>query len=402
MKICIITHTFPRNKEDASAAFMEAFANGLVEAGNEVFVITPFDSQFNRKKDKFKINIYKYIWPEYLHTLGYSRTMQADVKLKHRAYLLIPFMVIFGSMRLIRTIKKNNIDVINAHWILPNGLIALIASFLTGTPYVVTIPGTDTLIAKKNIVFSLLSSLILARSAVVVSNNKWMLDKMVKGSKHKQAKVLSYPVDVSAFKPATKGLAKYRKKHNLKGKLVILAVGRLVYKKGFKYLIKAMPDIIKKHPNATLLIGGDGDLMQNLKALARKLGIEKNVIFLGNINRNEIIYYYNLADIMVAPSIVDKKGNADGGPVVSFESMACSKPQVVSNILGVANYIEDGIGGYKVPPKSTKALKGAIIKLLSSRRLRLRMGQANRKLATTNFSTKSVGEKYTEIFENVV
>lgn len=106
MKICILTHTFPRNDQDVAAAFMKPFADGLVESGNEVTVVTPYDAQFNRRGDKFKIVTYKYIWPESLHMLGYSKTMEADIGLKKRSYLLLPLMLFFGTIALYKTIKS--------------------------------------------------------------------------------------------------------------------------------------------------------------------------------------------------------------------------------------------------------------------------------------------------------
>ena len=105
MKICILTHTFPRNKRDVAAAFMKGFSDGLVQAGNQVTVVTPYDQKFDRKGDPFKIVTYKYIWPERLHLMGYSRAMQADVSLKKSSYLFLPFLLFFGTLALLKVVK---------------------------------------------------------------------------------------------------------------------------------------------------------------------------------------------------------------------------------------------------------------------------------------------------------
>ncbi len=76
MNICILTHTFPRNKKDVAAAFMQGFADGLVQNNHQVTVVTPYDPKFDRKNDLFNIATYRYIWPDRLHLLGYSRTME--------------------------------------------------------------------------------------------------------------------------------------------------------------------------------------------------------------------------------------------------------------------------------------------------------------------------------------
>ena len=404
MRICVLTHTFPRNESDTAAAFMKEFSDGLVQAGADVTVVAPFDPQFKRKDDPFKIVTYKYVWPNNLHVLGYSRTMERDVALRKRAYLLLPFLVLFGSLALFKTVKKEKIGLINVHWILPNGLMALIVSRVTGIPYVITLPGTDAYLAFRYKLFGWAAGLIARNSAGIISNSSRHLNRILKlGVEGKRTAICSYPVDVSVYKPLSKGIDNFRKKHGIDpDDFVLLAVGRLVYKKGFYYLIKAMPGLLRRFPRTKLVIGGDGELRAELKKLTVKLGIADRVLFAGNIDRNDIVYYYNMADVMVSPSIVDKEGNVDGGPVASFESMACGKPQVVTDILGVAEIIKNGVNGYKVPQKDYKAIEEALVKLLESKSLRAKMGKANRRLVVDKLSTEKVGKYYLEFFKSVL
>lgn len=404
MNVCVLTHTFPRDKKDTTAAFMKEFCDGLVQAGAKVTVLTPFNPKFSRQKDLFKVRTYKYVWPDSFHILGYSQTMEKDLVLRKRAYLLFPLLVLFGILALYRTVKKEKIDLINVHWILPNGLIALVVSRITGVPYVVTIPGTDAYLVYRHKIFGRVARLIARNSAGLVSNSNLLLDRIVKlGVGKKKTAVYSYPVDISAYKPLREGIISYRQKYGIgPDDLVLLAVGRFVYKKGYDYLIKAMPCILNKFPQTKLVMGGDGDLRGELKRLASKLGIADSVLFIGNINRDDLVYCYNMADVMVCPSIVDRNGNVDGGPVVSFESMACGKPQVVTNVLGVAEFVKNGINGYKVPQKDTRALEKALVKLLDSKSIRESMGWANRKLIVDKFSTIKVGEYYLDFFRDAL
>lgn len=400
MRVCIFTHTFPRNEKDVAAAFMKGFSTGLVEVGNKVVVVTPFDPEFDRKGDPFKIVTYRYIWPRTLHLLGYSKTMEADVELRKRAYLLLPFMLLFGALALWRTVRKERVDLINVHWILPNGLMALIVSKLTKIPFVVTLPGTDAYLAYRYKIFGWVARLVAQNAVGITSNSSLHLKRILDlGVENKPTMVISYPTDVSMFKPVTEGLNKLRKNLGLKKEnFIILAVGRLVYKKGFDYLIRATAMLAKKYPQIRLIIGGDGDLRGELENLVKKLGIGDKVLLVGNIPRDSIIYYYNLADVMVAPSIIDKKGNVDGGPVVSLESMACGKPQILTNVLGMADIIEDGVNGFVVGEKDSRAIANALEKLIQSPSLRRKMGIANRRLVATGLTTKKIGEKYSNFF----
>lgn len=404
MNVCVLTHTFPRNKSDVAAAFMKGFADGLVEVGNNVILITPFDTEFKRRGDLFKVITYKYIWPDWLHILGYSKTMEADIKLRKRAYFLAPFLIFFGIIALLRTAGKEKVDIINAHWIIPNGLIALIVSKITNIPFVVTLPGTDAYLAYRYKPVGYLAKFIAKNASGIISNSSLHLKRISNlGVDNKPTAIISYPTDVSLFKPVTSGLEKYRARHNLtKSNFVALAIGRLVYKKGFDYLIKAVAELAKRHPQIRLIIGGDGDLRNEWENLSKKLEVQDKIFFLGNIPRNEIIYYYNLADVLVAPSIIDKKGNVDGGPVVSFESMACGRPQVVTNVLGAADVIKNNINGFVVPEKDPHSLAVALKKLIKSASLRKRMGEANRELIKSELSTRRIGEKYTAFFKQSI
>ncbi len=404
MKICVLTHTFPRNDKDVSAAFMKEFADGLAQNGNQVTVITPYDPKFSRKNDPFKVITYKYIWPDSLHLLGYSQTMEEDVKLRKRAYMLLPFMLLFSLITLVKVIKKERIELISVHWILPNGLVAFIASLITKVPYVVTLPGTDVYLASRIKPFGWVAKIIALNGAGITSNSSYLLKRLLNlGISNKPTLIISYPADVSRFKPLEANKNQYREKFGLEvNNFVILAIGRLVYKKGFEYLIKSLPDVLRKHTNVRLLIGGDGDLKPELQKTVEKMGLQDKVIFAGTISRDEILNVYNLADVLVAPSVIDKKGNVDGGPVVCLESMACGKPQIVTNILGMADVVEDGVNGFIVPEKDPQALSAAIEKLVVSPKLRKEMGIKNRQLVTERLGTQSVGKIYTDFFNDVL
>lgn len=404
MKICVLTHTFPRNEKDVAAAFMGDFCKGLVEAGNSVVVVTPFDEKFKREGDKFKIYTYKYMWPTSFHLLGYSRSMTKDIFLKKINFILLPAMIFWGSLALLKVVKREKVDIINVHWILPNGLIAWIIFKITGVPYVVTLPGTDAYIAFRYKILGFVAKIIARDASGIFSNSHVHLKRILDlGIKPRVKGVIIYPADISIFKPSQSGLSLIRKRHGLKkSDLVILSVGRLVYKKGFEYLIRAMSSVVNKYPFVKLLIGGSGELIEELTEVVKKLDLESNVIMIGDIYRDEIVKYYNLSEINIAPSIIDEMGNVDGGPVSTLESMACGKPQIVTNVLGMSRFIKNGVNGYVIKQKNIRSLSSSILKLVENKELREKMGINNRNLVINELSTKKIGEKYTQEFEKIL
>lgn len=413
MKICILTHTFPRFPGDVAAPFMDGVASGIQEAGNEVFVITPFAPGFNRKaKDQnYKIVTYRYAPLDSLHKLGYSRTLTNDMELKHVVYFLAPFMYLFGVLSLLRLVKREKIDIINAHWILPNGFIASVVSKITGVPVVSTLPGSDVYMAEKNFLFRRMARFAANTSRAVTSNSPQLLEDLGKigGNKRslfsnkKNFTPIIYGVDPQKFKPDKSRSQSIRKKMGIpKDAVVVLGVGRLVAKKGFRFLIEAAPQVLKENENTIFVVIGEGDQRRELEQLAAVTNVSGKFIFPGWVDYKNLVHYYNLADVFVLPSVGDEEGNLDDQSVSVVEAMACAKPVVTTDFPGYRLVVKDGENGFLTRAGASQEIAAAIIKLIDSPELRRRMGQENRRLVVEKFSWNSIGKQYTVLFEKVV
>lgn len=403
MKICILTHTFPKNINDSTSSFMHTLCLGLKKTGNEVVVLTPYNSQLKTKDFPYKVVSYKYIWPDSFHQLGYSKTLKNGSELRLWVYLLSPFLFLFGIISLIKLCRSEKIDKISSHWILPNGFISFVVSKLIGIPYTITLCGSDIYLAKKNKLFSIMAVIAANNAFLVAADSPKFLDDLIAlGAKIKKDNIIPYPVDTNKFKPTTKGMRILKKKLRLpKDNLIILAVGRLVYKKGFEYLIKSLPKIVEEYPKICLIIVGDGDLKKQLKNLAFKLRLGHKVNFVGQADRNSILTYYNLADIFVMPSIKDQDGNMDDQPVSLIEAMACGKPVVATDFPGIRLTVNNNINGFLVPEKNVFLIQKALEKLIISANLRRKMGRESRKIVLNKLSDKKIGERYTGFFNEV-
>src|SRR5436189_3436693 len=172
MNICVLTHTFPRFSGDPTAPFMIGVCEGLAKAGNKVFVLTPYHIDFTNTQYKlFTLKTYQYIFPDFLHTLGYSQSLKNDKTLTVQSLLLAPFMIIAGFFSLLLLVKKEKIDVVSAHWILPNGFIAVLVKFFTGVKVVSTLPGSDVYIARQHWFFRAMAYVATTYSDGITSNS---------------------------------------------------------------------------------------------------------------------------------------------------------------------------------------------------------------------------------------
>lgn len=405
MNICVFTHTYPRFSGDPVAPFMKDFCKGLAEQNQNVFVLTPYDKLFSVKQDttkNLKMKLYRYIFPDKLHLLGYSRTLIGDQHLKIIAFFLAPFMFIASFFSLLFLVRKKKIDIISAHWIIPNGFIASLVSKITGIPVVITVPGSDVYLGKKNFLFRLMTRFAAKQTKVIVSNSMNYLEELsFLEIKNKKFTEIPYGVDINNFISIRnkRSIMRHLLNFSLSDR-IILAVGRLVEKKGFAYLIKAMSIVEKKIDNAKLVIVGDGTEKNSLKQLAKELKINNKVFFLGKINHLDLPKYYALADIYVAPSIKDKRGNLESHIVALFEAIASGLP-IIATKLAVSEKYVDGKNGYRVSDRDSKSLASAIVKVLSSPNL-LDMGKHSSYIAKKYLSYQFCTNEYIKIFRRIV
>lgn len=171
---------------------------------------------------------------------------------------------------------------------------------------------------------------------------------------------------------------------------VIGAIGRMVWQKGFEYLIECVPEIVRMYPDAKILIVGDGPPRESLEALSKELRVRDNVIFTGF--RSDIKKILSVVDLLVVPSL------QEGFPMITLEAMAMVKPIVATNIDGVTEQIKDGVNGILVPPKDPSALATAVVRFLKDKELARTMGLAARKKVEQEFSVEKMVRETKKVY----
>ena len=158
----------------------------------------------------------------------------------------------------------------------------------------------------------------------------------------------------------------------------LLFVGRLVEKKGLKYLIDAMPSILAAHPEATLTIIGEGPEKNSLLHKVSELRIDDQVTFKGAIENSSLPGYYQDADIVVFPSVVANDGDREGFGLVLVEALGCACAAVVTDLPAMRDIVEDGRNALVVRQKDARQIADAVIRLLDDPHHRQRLGEAGR------------------------
>ena len=287
-------------------------------------------------------------------------------------------------IKLIRIIKKNNINIVHAHSYNVYFLGALAAK-LAGSIFILTRYMDFILNRINGVLLNKLTNKAIAISKVVHSS------LIASGFDLSKVTTIYGSINLEEFALKTslenKQSAKFIKNYT---------VGTLVYlckRKGIEFLIAAAKDLVKDYPNIKFLIGGEGPEKEKLKLYADKLNLLDNITFTGF--KENIKDFFSAIDIFVLPSLREALG------VVILEAMALEKPIVATKVGGIPEIITDGVTGFLVPPKDFKALAEKISYLLKNPELAKTMGKTGRKYIQERFNDKEAILEHENLYKEI-
>jgi glycosyltransferase involved in cell wall biosynthesis len=211
----------------------------------------------------------------------------------------------------------------------------------------------------------------------------------VKLAPRRKLRVIYNGVDTARFHPDDDVRRNVRAELGVRDEFVWLAVGRLMWKKGYENMI----DAFSRQDQGLLLIAGAGPQEADLRALAQRTGA--NVRFLGF--RRDIPELMNAADAYLLSSIVE------GLPLVLLEAGSCGLPCVATDVGGVHEIVLDGVNGYVAPGGDVEGLALGISRVMAlPEEERLNMGRRARERAVTRFDLKAVARSWDELYRELL
>jgi len=204
-------------------------------------------------------------------------------------------------------------------------------------------------------------------------------------------------VDPTRFTPGPGDILRAR--YGVGDAPVILAISRLVHRKGHDLLIKALPLVRAQVPNVRLILGGTGPEEAALRALARESELNPtspHIIFAGRIADSEMVDHYRMATVCALPSRQGPR-DVEGFGIVCLEANACEVPVVASDTGGITDAVADGETGILVPQENVEALAGALIRLLKDPALASRMGKRGRARVLEGLTWQATGDRYLDL-----
>jgi glycosyltransferase involved in cell wall biosynthesis len=376
----MVTSSYPKFPGDTTAPFIESIARAVAGRGHRVDVVLPWHPELRRGADEpVRFHPYRYAPRDEWNLWGYAQSLHADVRVRGAAWLLAPLAALALRRAVGERLREARYDVLHAHWLVPNAALVAGIARAHATPLVISLHGSDVFLAERLAPLRPLARRALALSGAVTACSSDLRRRAVRlGAREDRARTVPYGVDAEAFAPREHDVEARARLGVPEGALLVLALGRLVEKKGFAHLIDAAAALGGR---IHVAIAGDGDLRAELEARARSAGAP--VRFTGTLDRDEIARALGAADVVAVPSVVDRGGNVDGLPNVVLEALAAGRPVVASRVAGIPDVIEDGVNGLLVPQADAASLAAALRRLADEPATRARLGCAARRDALT-------------------
>jgi glycosyltransferase involved in cell wall biosynthesis len=398
VRILVLASTFPRWPGDSVPPFVHRLSTGLLARGHDVHVLAPHDIGAATREEMDGLHVHRFRYgPASIESVAYGGGILENLRRHPARWSIVPLFMASQFVAAVRIARRYDVDLIHAHWLLPQGLLAAFERPLAACPVVVTAHGGDVFAMRAGIRRRLLA--IAARHADACTAVSGPLRTELKRLTGVEATVIPMGVDISMFSvPAAANVRSSR--DGGRGER-ILAVGRLVEKKGMRHLIEAMVEIRATFPKATLSVVGEGPERPALEEQASILGLAASVQFTGAMPNTALPAHYSQADIVVVPSVYSREGDTEGLPVVLMEAAASGLAIVASDIGGIGDLVRHEATGLLVTPGDPHAIASAVVRLLSDDGLRQSLGRAARREVTERFSTERVVDQFDALFTEV-
>ena len=308
-----------------------------------------------------------------------------------RLYRLTGFAPLFH-----RKARAAKPDLVHVHFA-TDGVTALPLVNAAGVPLVVTLHGFDVTIsdefrtsagAKQ---YMRLRSTLWKRAARFLCVSEFIRQKAIDGGFPAEKLEVHYiGIDLRNFR---------FREHEPEGKTVLF-VGRMVEKKGLRYLVEAMQIVAQKHPDARLRVIGTGPLHAECAALAESL--RAPVEFLGPRSSNEVRQELQQAAVFCVPSVIAQTGDSEGLPIVVLEAMAMGVPLVASRHAGIPEAVVDGETGILTEEAQSRQVAAGICRFLEDKEFARRCAVAAEKRVRERFDLAVQTGKLEAIYDSVV
>lgn len=302
---------------------------------------------------------------------------------------------------LIRQQKRKSFDHLLVGHILPLGTAALLAAFIRPFSFSVFLHGLDFSAAVSSYRKSFLTKLILRQAENIICANSYTADLVHRFDKKIKNKIQVVNPGIEPIIPDKDcdKLEEIKSQYGLEGKFVLFSLGRLVARKGFDTVIKAISHNEFKLNNLVYFIAGSGPQEKELKTLAAASPLKDKIFFLGGITEDDKWCWFHACDAFILPARMIGS-DFEGFGIVYLEANLAGKPVIAGDSGGIRDAISDGVSGLLVEPEDLFEIRMAIERLAADSALRAELGNKGRERAVTKFRWDNQAAKICTILKN--
>ena len=393
--VLMLTSTYPRHANDAEPRFVADLAKHLIAQGQAVHVLAPHAKGLPLFEVLDGVPVYRFVYAlPVMEALAYEGGILAKLKAAPWRYLLVPLFLLSQLLWVCALHCRFRYSLIHAHWIIPQGIVAVIFSkllFWRQLPVLVTSHGGD-LFSLRGGVLATIKGWVVRRAHRVTVVSNAMRDVVLAQWPGAQVRVRSMGVDLTHRFVPTEGQARTE----------LLYVGRLVEKKGVHVLLDALALMMRDSGQCpAAVIVGDGPDRQALQKQAQSLGLS-SVRFAGSLPQDCLPAVYGTALIAVMPSVVAADGDQEGLGLVAIEAMGCGVPVVASDLPAIRDAVIDGETGCLFPAGDAEALASTLHSLMADAPAREMLALAARQRAKALFGWERVAADYKALYQDLV
>ncbi len=297
-----------------------------------------------------------------------AREQRHGIDVLHPRYPLVPkvgmttapFLMASAAVGAVRRLIREgfDFDLIDAHYVYPDGIAAALLARWFKRPFVMTARGSDVNLISEYAAPRRMIRWAADRAAACVCVSQALANRLVAlGVQPGRVRVMRNGVDADRFSPIAQNEARARL--GLTQGVLLLSVGNLAEVKRHGLVIDALGRLRQRHPDARLAIVGSGSLLAALQAQARSAGLSEAITFAGSVEQTDLRWWYSAADLLVLAS------SREGWPNVLLEAMACGTPVVASRVGGVSEAVNRTDIGTTVDIRDAESLAAAIADTLS-------------------------------------
>jgi glycosyltransferase involved in cell wall biosynthesis len=399
LRIICPTYWYPQHATDTQATYVHDINRHLARRGHRVTVVTPGNSSMPAQESFDGVDVVRFPM-ELPVDLTYGRVAQTRVNLMGKvARVAVMAHYLEAQFRAtVAVARERGADVIHAHWAIPTGPAAVSAARRLGLPSVITMHGGDVYVNPEQgydfptrwYVRPALRWTLRKAGALTAITEDCRQHALRAGAPTRSVHLVFNGTDLRRFSPAPAGGVDPRF-----GPSMIFACRQLFPRKGIRFLVEAAAQLKPRFPDLKVVVAGDGFERPELIALAERLGIARDVTFLGWVPNSELPQYYRAAALSVIPSL------EEGFGIPAAEAMGCETAVVASDAGGLPEVVEHGVTGLIVPRGDASALAGAIGELLADPARRQRMGHAGRERALRLFDWDRSAEQFEQIYAGI-